>query len=153
MPVLYLDASALIKRYVLEAGSIWMAAFAFDSPDAVLITSRLTMVEARSALARRRREANISAQDHADAIAALNEDSFVLYRFIELEAPVIALAGELLDRHPLRTNDAIQLASALLANRALVNAGLEALTFLSADDRLLAIARAEKLAVDNPNSH
>jgi hypothetical protein len=47
----------------------------------------------------------------------------------------------------------VQLATALVVNRALLANGLPALVFVSADDNLAAIARAEGLAVDNPNWH
>ena len=47
----------------------------------------------------------------------------------------------------------LQLVSALSANAALIAAGLPALTFLSADNRLLNAAQTEGLATDNPNIH
>jgi hypothetical protein len=47
----------------------------------------------------------------------------------------------------------VQLASALMARDTLRSAGLPPLTFLAADDRLLAAAQAEGLATDNPNAH
>ena len=153
MAVIYLDTSALIKRYVAETGSAWIASFAFDAPDTILVTSRLTIAEARSAFARRRREASISTEDHADTIAAFNEDCVQHYRFVELDTPVIELACELMDRHPLRTNDAVQLASALLSNQALRDAGVAALIFVSADERLVRTADAEGLPADNPSLH
>ncbi|MBC8446986.1 MAG: type II toxin-antitoxin system VapC family toxin [Chloroflexi bacterium] len=147
----YLDTSALIKHYVAEPGSQWVEAVVFEPDDALLLTSRVTMVEVWSALARRRREISISSQDHADALAAFREDCLTRYHFVEFEMPVVELAGQLLDRHPLRAYDAVQLASALIVSQTLSEAGFPALTFLSADDRLLAIARAEELLTDNPN--
>jgi predicted nucleic acid-binding protein len=59
----------------------------------------------------------------------------------------------LLERHPLRAYDAIQLASALIANDALLTAGFAPLIVLAADDRLLDAAQAEGLMTDNPNAH
>ena len=59
----------------------------------------------------------------------------------------------LLGRHPLRAYDAVQLASALIVNRALQAAHLAPLIFLSADGHLNTAATAEGLAVDNPNFH
>jgi|GEM_PF-1352005 len=67
--------------------------------------------------------------------------------------PVVALAGQLLDRHPLRAYDAVQLASALIVNQTLTEVDLPVPAFLSADDRLLNTARAEGLPTDNPNLH
>jgi len=66
---------------------------------------------------------------------------------------IVLLARDLLDRHPLRAYDAVQLASAIVANQALIAANLPPLVFVSADDRLNAVAATEGLAVDNPNLH
>lgn len=153
MAVVYLDTSALIKRYVSELGSAWITSVAFDAPSTTLITSRLTIAEVRSALARRRREMNIDAQTHVDAVAAFIEDCANRYGFVELDSPVLELAGELLDRHPLRANDAVQLASAMLIDRALQDAGISPLTFLCVDERLISVAKVEGLSTDNPNQH
>ena len=60
-------------------------------------------------------------------------------------------ARDLIEHHPLRAYDAVQLASGLMANDALLGAGVPALTFLSADTRLLNAAAAEGLGTDNPN--
>jgi hypothetical protein len=49
--------------------------------------------------------------------------------------------------------DAVQLTSALFANRALLAYNLPALPFISADNRLKRVAEAEELATDNPNLH
>jgi len=150
--VYYLDTSALIKRYVAEIGSDWIRSLVDPVTGNLLLTSRLTVVEARSALARRRREASIDADDHEFIIGALADHALAQYHFVELEEAVVRLAGDLLDRHPLRAYDAVQLASALEMNSALVMSGLSGLVFLSADDRLLVAAQREGLKAVNPHS-
>ena len=149
----YLDASALIKHYVAELGSAWLEDAILQPNDVLLLTSRVTMVEVWSALARRKREASISSQHHADALHAFREDCLTLYRFVEFEPPVVDCAGQLLDRYPLRAYDAVQVASCLIAGRTLAEVRLPLLIFLSADDRLLTIARAAGLSTDNPSLH
>ena len=62
-------------------------------------------------------------------------------------------ACDLLERHPLRAYDAVQLAAALEARRTLQAVGSAAPIFLSADNRLLLAAQAEGFVTDNPNSH
>lgn len=104
-------------------------------------------------LARRKREASITPQDHTDALSAFVEDCLTQYRFIEIDLPIVDLAGELLERHPLRAYDAVQLASALRISRVLEAADLMIPTFLSADDRLLTAPQAEGLPTDNPNRY
>jgi predicted nucleic acid-binding protein len=84
----YLDSSALIKRYVAEPGSDWLKVTVFEPDDALLLTSRVTMVEVWSALARRRREVSISLEHHADALDAFREDCLKQYRFVEFEESV-----------------------------------------------------------------
>lgn len=59
----------------------------------------------------------------------------------------------LTQRHRLRGYDAVQLAAALLANQPLIAAGLPALTFIAADEDLIAAARAEGLPAENPNAY
>jgi predicted nucleic acid-binding protein len=149
----YLDTSALIKRYVAEVGSRWIITLANSTPNPLLFTSRLTIVEVRSVLARRKREASINSKDHAEALAAFYEDSQGQYRFIELDTTIVELASELLDRYPLRAYDSVQLATALRINQTLEAVGLTPPIFLSADDRLLSVAEAENLPTDNPNRH
>lgn len=111
------------------------------------------MVEVWSALARRRRETSISAQHHADALAAFREDCQTCYRFVEFEQDVYELAGTLLKDHALRAYDAVQLASALVAAQALTAANLPQPIFVCSDDRLVVAALEQGLPADNPNNH
>jgi hypothetical protein len=110
-------------------------------------------VEVYSALARRKREESVPPADCAIATQAFAAHCATEYEFVELDLNVVNLACGLLDRYPLRAYDAVQLASATVANQALDAAHLAGLVFLSADDRLNTIAAAEGLAVDNPNHH
>ena len=111
------------------------------------------MVEIYSALARRRREGIVSAADCLIAAQAFTAHSVTDYEFIELDMNTVSLARDLLERHPPRAYDSVQLASAFAANRILLAASLSALVFVSADDRLNMVAVAEGLMVDNPNLH
>ena len=142
--------SALIKRYVAEPGSDWLEGLVFEPDQVLILTSRVTMVEVWSALARRQRESSISDAHHADALDAFREDCLWRYRFVEFEGPVYNLAGELIGRHPLRAYDSVQLASALVASRILTKADLPQPTFLCADARLLDAAQGEGLVGINP---
>ena len=60
---------------------------------------------------------------------------------VELTAAVLTSAQQLLQRHPLRTGAAIQLASCLHLREHIE----DDVTFVGFDDRLLAAARAERL--------
>ena len=75
------------------------------------------------------------------------------YVVIGLTPQVVRRAEDLLAGHPLRTYDAVQLASALESNTPLVIAGLSPLIFVSAATRLLVAAATEGLMTKDPNAH
>jgi len=149
----YADSSVLVKRHIHEAGTAWFRNLCDTAAGNVIVTARISMVEVYSALCRRQREARLSAVDYGHIATDFATTCTTEYQFVELTVPIVERARHLLERHPLRAYDAVQLASALTAQDALLSAGLLPLTFLTADDRLLAAARAEDLMADNPNVH
>ncbi|MCA9972144.1 MAG: type II toxin-antitoxin system VapC family toxin [Anaerolineales bacterium] len=153
MTTYYFDTSGLIKRYVTETGSGWVWRLFSPEFDHFFLTSRLTMPEIYSALARRLREGSVSAAAYSSNLQVFQRDSTTTYRYIELTMDVVNLSRDLLAQHALRASDAVQLASALGANRLLVTGGLAPLVFVAADERLLAVARAEGMAGENPNDY
>jgi predicted nucleic acid-binding protein len=150
--VYFLDSSALVKRYVTETGAAWIQALAAPGAHRLII-ARIAWVEVLSALARRQREGNLSPLAISRAVQAFHYDRDIQYHVLELTAPLADAAGQLVLARPLRAYDALQLASALQVQHSLAQVGAPPLTFLSADDRLLAIAQAEGLVTDNPNRH
>jgi uncharacterized protein len=76
----------------------------------------------------------------------------IQYQVVELQPAIAEVASQLVSRHPLRAYDAVQLASAV-SIQSLVNTVPEAnsLVFVTADSRLMAVAQAEELTVDDPN--
>jgi uncharacterized protein len=133
----YFDASALVKRYVREKGSAKVQRLLGAE---VAATSRLSAVEIASAVARRVREGNLSGEERDRILAAVDRDMTAVL-VVEVTAAVLASAQRLLQRHPLRTGDAIQLASCLHLQEHFE----DDVTFVGVDDRLLAAARAERL--------
>lgn len=148
----YFDTSALVKQYLLEPGSHWVQTLLRD-PHILVFTSELTRIETVCAFARRRREKLLTDDDLEQLLAIFQYDFAHHYTSIQVEAPVLDAAQQLAIRHPLRAYDAVHLAAAWLANEALQNAGEVPLTFVCADERLLAIAQAEDLATANPNDY
>ena len=153
MSLYFLDGSALVKRYVTETGSAWIRGLTNREARNPLIVARITWVEVLSALARRQREGNLTPDDVTHAVRAFRYDLHMQYQVSETDPALAEAAGDLVISHPLRAYDAVQLASALRAQSNLARIGAPALTFLTADDRLLAIAQAEGLRTDNPNHH
>jgi len=149
----YLDASALMKRYVEEVGSDWLRTIIASGQPSLLFTSRMTIVEVISAFARRNRAGSLSSEDFAIVRDAFRGDCLNEYQIMPPTMTVIDLACALLEQRPLRAYDATHLATALGAQQFLAAQGYPPLTFLSADDRLNHAATAEGLEVDNPNHH
>jgi len=131
----FFDASALVKRYVDEPGSDTVSAI-LEAAE-VLIVSALCLPECVSAFQRMASEGLLSHQEYVwlkDAVLADLADAIVCHVVPE----VVDGAVECLERHPVRTLDAIQIACA----RA-VTADL----FVTADRRQGAAARGEGLEV------
>lgn len=153
MNIYYLDSSAALKRYMDEIGSAWLRATVDVALAPLLFVSRLLTVEITSALNRRLREGTLSTADYALTQNAFRGDCLNEYKIIPLDEAISDMACALLERHPLRAYDAVQLASALAAQQFLHERGHPTLTFLCADDRLNTAAVSEGLAIDNPNHY
>src|SRR5215510_362658 len=108
--MVYLDSSALIKRFVAEKGSTYV--------DHILIrhrpisTSRISHLEISSCFARLKRQGSLTQKAHASVSKQL-ENEFLSYRTIEITRDLVAIARSLVEKYPLRSLDAIQLASAV----------------------------------------
>ena len=149
----YLDASALVKRYVNEIGSDWLRAIIAPGQMTLSFTSQLTVVEIISAFARRLRDGTLTAEEFATVSDALRADCVNEVHLMPPTPAVIERACALLERHPLRAYDAIHLATALGAREFLASCGDASLTFVAADEQLNRAAENEGLAVDNPLHH
>lgn len=136
----FVDASALVKRYVRETHSARVRRLLAGGPIAV---SRLSEVEVPSALARLVREGRLTERGRDRALVAFAGD-LVSWHVVELTAAVVALARDQVVRHDLRAGDAIQLASALW----LQDATHEPLAGMMAYDvRLLEASHAAGIAI------
>ena len=153
MSFFQVDTSALVKRYVLEAGSAWIQSLCQDNSGHTIAISQVTPVEVASALARKLREGTITPEGKESALRLFLGDCKHRYQIIRLKQSIIEKAVQLTQQHPLRAYDALQLASALVVNDSLVQAELDPLILLSADERLCEAGRAEGLLVDNPSLH
>jgi uncharacterized protein len=150
MKAYFFDTSALVKRYMLEAGSEWVTAQCERNS---VTLSQLTLVEAVVAFCRRARAQNlnqrISESERDHHIKIFRQDVFWQYNIIDVTEPICIRAGNLSRFHKLRAYDAVQLATALI-----VSEGLEtALIFVSSDTDLLSVAKAEGLDIEDPNAY
>ena len=138
--ILYLDSSALVKRYVEEEGTDKVDALWDKATD--VVTSTVALAECLSAFCRRRREGLFSEVQCLKTISEFKAEytSFVL---VPITPELNRIVEEVLLRHPLRGSDAIHLASALLVDRAVDFH----VTFACFDTALNRAAREEGLVV------
>lgn len=136
--ILYLDTSSLVKLYFEESGTQETERLVDEA--LLVCTSVVAYAEARSALARLRRERKLSDEEHELAKADLDED-WPRYLAIEVTREIWKTAGDLAEKHALRGFDSLHLASFLhLAHSDLG----EPAQFSSFDDRLNEAANATR---------
>lgn len=124
---LYVDSSALLKRYVDEPGSETAESLLDSDPS--LLTARHTIVEVRRTLAR-----VLDERDAAEARSAFARDLDAL-SVIELDATTCEMAAAIAEVTGVRTLDALHLGAAQ-------RAGGPAVPFLTFDVRQAQAARA-----------
>lgn len=111
MSIIYLDTSALIKRYIQERGSDelaeWINFATFSG------TATITYAEISVALAKIERMQWISSKEASVAWENFLEDYPFLVN-IEITQNLVVLAGDLAMEHGLRGYDAVHLAAALI---------------------------------------
>jgi predicted nucleic acid-binding protein len=150
---LFFDTSAIVKRYVNEAGTPWVLGLVVPSSGNRVYLARITGVEVISAVARRQRGGSLSTAEAALVLGRFRHHFATDYRVVAMTPTVFNQAMVLAETHALRGYDAVQLAAALLLNRRRLGRGLPSVTLLSADGDLNAAAAVEGLAVENPNAH
>jgi predicted nucleic acid-binding protein len=124
----YFDTSALVKRYVDEAGRREVLQLLRRNQ---CVTSAVLPVELRSGLRRRVAEGSIDAARLPAILKHVAADR-PYWTLVEVGTDVLAGAETLVAAHPIRTLDAIHVASAQLFAARISMPGL---TFVSADKR------------------
>jgi predicted nucleic acid-binding protein len=149
----YLDASAIVKRYLREGGSRWIADLWSRTPGVSLFSAELVDVELVCALNRAERAGRIGLTRRNKSAALYLVEAGRVLNHMSVTAEILRLAHQLALRHPLRAYDAVHLAAALTLSERLLSMSLPAPAFVSADDNLLAAACAEGLIAEDPNEH
>ena len=141
--MIYLDSSALVKRYTEEAGTDFVKSILATS--GLITTSKLTYPEILSALMRKVRSGEIEKKTFHGIFDKFDKDwDHILV--LDFHNDLLPIVKTLIEKHPLKAADAIHLSSALwlkLSSKAEV-------TFVASDSNLLKAAEAEKLQVMNP---
>ena len=152
MPTYFFDSSSLVKRYTKEAGTAWVMNIFKPVKANSIYVARITFVEVISALSRKARGGQINSSAEIKAIGRFRRAFHGKFRAVEISPNLTEHAAQLARKHFLRGYDAIQLAAALEVHQKRNSLGLSSLTFVCADDKLNDAAKAEGLAVENPNN-
>ena len=131
----FTDSSALAKRYIADEQSSQMDETLRQATN--LAVSVLCLTEVISALCRRRRERFLRPSQYESAKNALEVD-LADATIIQITDEVLLHSIHLLESHPLRSSDAIQVSSALVWGADL---------FVSSDARQCAAAKTAGLNV------
>jgi uncharacterized protein len=142
----FFDASALVKLYVPEPGTDVVPSV--DDPPMI---SELTRVELPSALWRKHRLGQLSAQDASDLSTDFEADYYgeagqPRFAVMRISDRTVAAAARLVAMADLRAGDAIQLASALVAREV----GREVTAFATFAARLRTAAAIEGFTLVPP---
>jgi predicted nucleic acid-binding protein len=142
----FLDAAAFLKLFVQEAGTDSIIRLMEATEDNRKLISAGTPLDVYAALKRRERAGAISAEDGESARGILRQEAA---RMVQqpLNPAVLEAARQLLDRHELRSGDALQLGAAVVARE--MFQGME-IVFVSPDARLLHAAKEERFRTLNP---
>ena len=130
---LFVDSSALTKRYVRETGTD-VVIEVLSKADAIYV-SQICLPEIFSALNRNRRNHLITQTQYIQLKENVLRD-FQYLNICQMTPHVISKTVSLLENHSLRTMDAIHLASAL---------EIKIDIFVSADIRQITAAKASKI--------
>ncbi len=149
MIIYYFDASAWVKRYYLETGTVWIQDLFFQNP--LMACSNLGFIEVAATLARKRKADEIDTIQHDQKQSELESD---WENFIQIQCSdkVTSKAIDLAKSYALRGADAIHLASALHLY-GLFSFTEHQLIFVTSDIELKEAAQAAGLNVVDPNDH
>ena len=138
--IVYLDASALVKKYIEEIGSQHVDQL-LDYAN-VIGTSLISRAEVSAAMARTVRTGAVSQQEASAALDIFRTEWADLAR-LEITETTVARADELAWQHGLRGYDAVHLATALVWQETI----LESITLATFDRQLWQSGQAAGLGV------
>lgn len=151
--MLYLDASALVKRYLTEPGSDALRA-RFRQKERIF-TSILSYAEVHTVLGRKCRQGELAKKDYELMRERLVVDSIFSVNVLDMDGKTLAALPKLVVEYPLKASDAVHLSSALWLRDMCwlvpeFAAGDTRLEFGVSDQRLAQIAVACGLNVFDP---
>ena len=113
---------------------------------------QIGIVEIAASLSKKVRTKELIQDDYEATLEIFLEDvQDGEYIIVSLSDQVVEVAVDLTRTHPLRGYDAVHLASTIILNATLVDAGMPSLIFICADEVLCEATRGEGLYADNPH--
>jgi hypothetical protein len=85
----YFDASALVKRYVAEDGTIWVELLCADEENHALAIAHIGLVEVAAAFATKRRGRYITPAQYERALSDLIDDAWQRYQLISVDQTMV----------------------------------------------------------------
>jgi len=149
---IYLDASALVKRFRIEVGSEVVndtVERGLAHAPRRLIVSALTTLETLSILNRRRNEAQIPLQDFLPSLRGVIQEIKRFSYYLAVNDYLLLSSAQYTIKHNINSADAIHVAI-LLSLRAVLQQSEDTLICLAADKRLVRAVRAEGITVIDP---
>ena len=131
--IIFMDSSALIKRYIEESGSNEVNSILEKADD--VIVSPVTLIEMNSAFRRRYSENNISKSDY-EYLKEMIENESKDFSKIIFDSSLENKAIYLINKYQIRTLDSIQLASAIISESHLL---------VTSDKKLAHCAKSEEI--------
>lgn len=153
MAAIFIDSSALVKRYVNETGTSFVRGITHQHSKNFIYIAHITAVEVTSAVVRRRGAREITPKKASSILSRFRGHLVGRYNQMEISAEIISAAMKLVNTHGLRAYDAVQLAAALRIYRDWSDAELGDFVFVSADKALNDAAKSEGLSVEDPRLH
>ncbi len=147
MSCYFLDSTAFLTLFVQGAGTDAIIRLMESTEDNRKLISAGTPLEVYAVLKKRERAGGISAEDSESARHILRVESA---RMVQqpLNPAVLEAARQLLDRHEMRSGDALQLGAASVARE--MFHGMD-VTFVSTNRRMLEAAKAEHFKTLDPS--
>ena len=108
--MLYLDSSALVKRYVQEAGS--KAVISRFERGETIYTSMLSFAEVHAAIGRKYRDKGLSANEKEKLVDEFQADWLFNLSILELTAATMSALPLLCQQYSLKASDAVHLSAA-----------------------------------------
>ncbi|HEX5549100.1 MAG TPA: type II toxin-antitoxin system VapC family toxin [Ktedonobacterales bacterium] len=150
MTLYFLDSSAIVKRYVSEAGHAWIVNLCDPAQSHDIQIAQIALVEVIAALCRKAREAAITTTERDGLITDFHSDTVTTYGVRAVTTQVYTRAGDLCRTYRLRAYDAVQLAAVLAFRDDALAGGTSTPVFVCADADLLGYAVSEGLSIENP---